>query len=155
MDCLADYYVRQAGGGHADDLFGPVYEGSPHVQLGHGIGSFLAGLFSAVRPLALRGAKVLGREALSAGANILSDIGSKSPDTKVKDISVGRLSESAQNLVAKLKGAGRKRKSNPSAPKSPPINRTRRRRKEGKTPSKRRATKKGNKGQYIRGDIFS
>jgi hypothetical protein len=88
---LADHYVRQAGG-HADDLFGPVYEGSPHVQHGHGIGSFFASLFRAVRPLALQGAKAVGREALSAVANILSDMESKRPDAKIVDILVGHFS---------------------------------------------------------------
>jgi hypothetical protein len=32
MDLLADYYMHQGGGGHQDDLFGPVYVGIPYVQ---------------------------------------------------------------------------------------------------------------------------
>ena len=86
-----------------DDLFGPVYVGSPYVQRGHGIGSFLAGLFRSLKPLAICGARALGREALSKGAQILSDIGNKQPETKIKVIA-DRLAVSAQRLVNKLKG---------------------------------------------------
>jgi hypothetical protein len=79
IDSLADYYIHQEGGGgseHQDELFGPVYVGSHYVQRGHGIGSFLAGLFRALKPLAVRGAKTQG-EALSTGAQILTDIKNK------------------------------------------------------------------------------
>jgi hypothetical protein len=72
MDSLVDYYIHQGGVGgsseHLDDLFGHVFVGSPNVQRGHGIGSFLAGLFRSLKPLAIRGARALGREALSTGA---------------------------------------------------------------------------------------
>jgi hypothetical protein len=53
-----------------------MYVDSTYVQCGHGIGIFLAGLFRAVKPLALRGAKSVVREALNTGAQILADIGS-------------------------------------------------------------------------------
>jgi len=46
MGPLADYYILHGGGGgYQDYLFVPVYVGSPCVQKGHSIGSFLAGLF--------------------------------------------------------------------------------------------------------------
>jgi len=48
----------------------------------------------------------LGREALSTGAHILTHIGNKQPETKVKDFLADRLVESAQRLVTKLKGGG-------------------------------------------------
>ena len=51
MGSLAEYYIRQ--GGRIDDYIGPVYVGSPFVQRGHGIGSFLAGLFRMVKPVAI------------------------------------------------------------------------------------------------------
>ena len=81
MDSLAEYYIHQEGGGggsgsqHLGDIFGPCTFGSPYVQRGHGIGSFLAGLFRSLKPLSIRGARALGREALNTGAQILADIG--------------------------------------------------------------------------------
>jgi hypothetical protein len=46
---LTDYYIHQregGGGENQDNLFGPVYVGSPYMQWGHGIGSFLAGILA-------------------------------------------------------------------------------------------------------------
>jgi hypothetical protein len=106
--------LHKAGGSgseHLDDLCGHVYVGSPYVQRGHGISSFLAGLFRSLKPLTIRGARALGCEALHTGAQILPDIGNKQPETKFKDIVADRLAESALRLVTKLKGdGGRKRK---------------------------------------------
>jgi hypothetical protein len=54
MDVLADYYLLQGDGGNghqavcSDPCTLAVY-----VQPGHGIGSFLAGLFRAVEPVAI------------------------------------------------------------------------------------------------------
>ena len=107
MGSLAEYYIRQ--GGRTDDEIGPVYVSSPYVQRGHGIGSFLAGLFRMVKPVAIRGARALGREALHTGAQILTDIGDKTPETRVKDIVAKRLAESAQRLL-KGRGVRKKRK---------------------------------------------
>ena len=107
MGSLAEYYIRQ--GGRIDDYIGPVYVGSPFVQRGHGIGSFLAGLFRMVKPVAIRGARALGREALHTGSQILTDIGDKTPETRVKDIVAKRLAESAKRLL-KGRGVRKKRK---------------------------------------------
>jgi hypothetical protein len=141
MDSLADFYIHQGGGGGSerqDELFGPVYVGSPYVQRGHGIFSFLAGIFRALKPLAIRGAKALGREALSTGAQILTDIRNKQPEMTVKDIVADRLTNSAQRLVTKLKGGSRKRKrETPNTPRN----------KKKASPKKR--------GESIKGDIFS
>ena len=84
MDPLTAYYKNQAGAGGLGDLIGPLYKGSFHVQQGHGIGSFLSGLFRIVRPVLVSGAKAVGKEALASGASILSDIASKKPNTKIK-----------------------------------------------------------------------
>lgn len=58
----------------------------------HGIGCPLTALFRAVKPLAIQGARDLGREALNTGAQILADIGNKQPERK--DILTDRLAES-------------------------------------------------------------
>jgi hypothetical protein len=57
-----------------------------------------------VKPLVIRGALSLGREALKSGAQILADIAAKQPEINIKDILSDRLAESTQRLVAKLKG---------------------------------------------------
>lgn len=108
MDHLTAYYVNQSGGRLAN--FGTFYSGSPYVQEGGGIGSFLGGLFRMIRPVLFSGAKALGRESLSAGANILSDIATRKKGEKVKDIVATRVNESTRKLVNKMQGRGRKRK---------------------------------------------
>ena len=73
MTPLGQYYIRQAGGGGGHGI-GPVYSVSPFVQRGHGIGSFLRGLWRTVQPVLWSGAKSLGREALRTGENIMTEI---------------------------------------------------------------------------------
>jgi hypothetical protein len=71
-----------------------------------------------VKPLAIRGVKALGREALSTEAQILADIGAKQLESKVTEILTDRLAESAQRLVTKLKVGGQKRKLKITTPSS-------------------------------------
>lgn len=72
-DAYTAYYLNQAGSG-----FGGVYT-SGLYQKGHGIGSFLGGLFRCVFPLLKSGTSALGREVLKSGANIISDITRNEP----------------------------------------------------------------------------
>lgn len=67
--CYREYYAHQAmtGGG------GDYYAGFPN-QKGHGIGSLFSGLMRFVRPLLMRGAKFLGKKAVSTGTKIFSDV---------------------------------------------------------------------------------
>jgi hypothetical protein len=60
-----------------------------------------------VRPFILSGAKTVGREALRAGGNILTDIAEEKALTR--DIVSKHETESAQNIISKLRGRGRKR----------------------------------------------
>jgi hypothetical protein len=69
-----------------------------------------------VKPLAIRGALA---ETQNTGTQNLADIGTKLPDTKVKDIVANRVTESAPRLVSRLKGRGQKRKRENTSP-SPP-----------------------------------
>lgn len=62
------YYSYQAGNGVSN-----VFRGTDY-QRGHGIGSFLGGLFRSVSPLIASGAKAIGREALRSGVGFLDDI---------------------------------------------------------------------------------
>lgn len=74
------YYSAQAGSG-----IGIIYKGAPY-QRGHGIGSFLGGLFRSVFPLLKNGAKVFGKEALNAGVGLLGDlVGAQPLDESIKN----------------------------------------------------------------------
>ena len=72
MSYYDEYFDYQVGGARRS--------GIPHVyiglsyQRGHGIGSFLGGLFRRVLPLLSRGAKAVGKETLRAGVNMAGDI---------------------------------------------------------------------------------
>jgi len=108
MTPLGQYYIRQAGGGEGGRAIGPGYSVSPFVQCGHGIGSFLRGLWRTVRPVVWRGAKSFGREALRTGGNIMTEIAANPGQTD--DILSKHATETTQNIVKNLRGGGRKRK---------------------------------------------
>jgi len=111
---LGQYYIRQAGGGGRGRGIGPVYSVSPFVQRGHGIGSFLRGLWRIVRPVLWSGAKFLGREAMRTSGNIMTEIAAN-PGRTV-DILSKHATETTQNIIKKLRGGGlRERKHLPTA----------------------------------------
>lgn len=86
------YYSHQAGSG-----IGVIYKGVPY-QRGHGIGSFLGGLFRSILPLLSSGARVIGKEALNTGVGLLSDmVGSRPMEESIKS----RLKEASSNLKRK------------------------------------------------------
>lgn len=93
MNRYIDHYEHQVGGGGIDRVF----IGNPY-QRGHGLGSFLSGLFRRALPLLTRGARVLGKEALHAGMNILGDV---AHDTPFKESLRTRVRESGRNLKRK------------------------------------------------------
>lgn len=99
MDPYIAYYESQLGGGRSDgyNSFGRIYIGTPY-QRGHGIGSFLGGLLRRAMPLITSGARAVGKEALRAGMNILSDGAQGVP---LKDALEHRLTESGLNLKRK------------------------------------------------------
>lgn len=86
------YYTHQAGSG-----VGVVFKGSPY-QRGHGIGSFLGGLFRSVLPLLSSGAKAIGKEALTAGVGLLTDMANSRP---MEESIKGRLKNANSNLKRK------------------------------------------------------
>ena len=65
---LAYYRHQQLGHGVSS-----VYQGAAY-QRGHGVGSFLGGLFRTISPLLKSGASAVGREALRTGVGFLGDI---------------------------------------------------------------------------------
>ena len=147
MDNLVKYYVRQAGGGGGgDNGVGPIYVVPPFVQRGHGIGSFLSGLFRAVRPILWSGAKVLGKEALRTGGKILTGI-ADNPNVGARKIISRNVTESLKNLSAKMSGQGQRKRKRRGRTTSRDCKRTKR---SSARPSKRKRTTKTTKR-----DIFS
>jgi len=69
---------------------------------------FLGGLWRVVRPVLWSGAKTLRRETLRTGGDILTHI-ARSTDEDPQYIVSRRLNETAQNLIGKFRGRGRKR----------------------------------------------
>jgi len=153
MTPLGQYYVRQAGGGgggRGDSGIGPIYSVPPFVQRGHGIGSFLRGLWRTVRPVLWSGAKSLGREALRTGGMIMTDIADNPAQTGVRDIVSKHVSESTQNIIKKLSGGGGARNRKSVSSRKPRKQKTKTARiTKRKTSSKRKASK------TIKRDIFS
>lgn len=92
MSRYIDHYEGQVGGG-----IDRVFVGAPY-QRGHGLGSFLSGLFRRALPLLTRGARAVGKEALSTGLNILGDVAHNTP---FKDAFKNRITESGRNLKRK------------------------------------------------------
>lgn len=130
------YYSQQAGTG-----VGIVYRGVPH-QRGHGIGSFLGGLFRSVFPLLKSGAKAIGSEALNAGMGLLTDVINARPldesvKTQLKNVSANLKRRADKKIDSMMSGSGYKTK---RLSKKTPIR---------KKPLKRRGVAK------INNDIFS
>lgn len=94
-----NYFEHQAGVGNAiSSGISRIYVGSPY-QRGHGVGKFLGGLFRKAIPLLTRGSKAVGREALRAGLNVLTDVASAVP---LKESIRKRVKESGGNLKRKV-----------------------------------------------------
>lgn len=94
MEHYQEYYENQVGGRGGIEH---VYIGTPN-QRGHGVGSFLGGIFRKILPLFSRGARAVGKEALRSGLNILSDVGHNTP---FKEAFKARVRESGDNLKRK------------------------------------------------------
>lgn len=88
------YFQDQAGSG-----IGNYYRGAS-FQRGHGLGSFLGGLFRAALPLFRSGAAAVGREAARAGAGLLTDVASGSGN--FRDSLKRHAEEAGTNLTSKL-----------------------------------------------------
>lgn len=109
-----DEFFNGQYGGSAKRGVGHIFIGAPY-QRGHGgIGSFLAGVFRRVLPLLSRGAKSVGKEALRASMNVVSDVAQNTP---VREALRNRIRESGLNLKRKaedkfdamMEGSGYKR----------------------------------------------
>lgn len=145
-DPYLKYYTHQAGSGVSN-----VYRGAEY-QRGHGIGSFLGGLFRSVTPLLKSGVKALGKEALRSGLGFVGDLAhSVSPkeaiSKRVKEMT-GNLKRRADNKIESLmEGSGYKRRRKAVTIQS--IERLLQR-KTGKKQPKRKPNKRPKKGRKKR-----
>ena len=101
MDRYDDFFTVQVGRGGGGRGVGRVYIGSAYQRIHGGIGSFLAGMFRRVLPLLTCGAKAVGKEALRAGMNIMTDVASSG--TPVGESFKNRVKESGKNSKRKAK----------------------------------------------------
>jgi hypothetical protein len=103
------YYHNQIGSGISE-----VFRGREH-QRGHGIGSIFTGLFRLAKPLLMKGARAVGKQALSTGVQILDDI---AQGENVKQSMKLRIADGGKSIAAAAKkkledfqqGRGYKRK---------------------------------------------
>jgi len=151
MTPLGQYYIRQAGGGRGSDSgIGPIYSVPPFIQRGHGIGSFLRGLWRTVQPVLWSSAKSLGRKALRRGGKIMTEIADNPSQTR--HILSQHAMETTQDIIKELRGGSRKRKR--AASRKPP--RKHRKAKRAKiTKRKSSSSKKRKVPKTIKRDIFS
>lgn len=138
-DIYTSYYLNQAGTG-----FGNVYAGNAY-QRGHGIGSFLGGLFRCVFPLLKSGTNAVGHELLKTGANIVSDIAKNGDlDAAIKIRGKETLDNLSRMAGERMFGRGysgtvnRKRKQSPVKPRG------------GKKAKKTKAKKKQPKKKQVK-----
>lgn len=130
-DIYTTYYLNQAGSG-----FGGVYTGGLY-QKGHGIGSFLGGLFRCVFPLLKSGTSALGNELLKSGANIISDISRNEPvETVIKKRGKETINNLGRLVGDKMFGSGYKASKAVKRPHSATSSLS------GKTVKKRKTSKK-------------
>lgn len=87
---ITQYYLNQAGGS-----IGQYYAGAP-FQKGHGVGSWLGGLFRTILPILKSGATAVGREAARAGSHVLADVAA---GDNFKGSAKKHMEEAAANLI--------------------------------------------------------
>lgn len=171
------YYVNQAQRGSGISQY---YAGSPY-QKGYGIGSIFAGLFRSAIPFLRPALSVVGREALHAGVNVLSN--TLTHHTPLKEAlrnqwqaSASSLAEKAKQGVRQMVGSGagirkrrraaprqstrRKRTVRTSRRRAPPKRKTKARRKTPKKKGKvrrkaRKAIRKRKRPSFVKNDIFA
>ena len=132
-----------------------VYRGSPY-QRGHGIGTFLKGLYRVSMPLLRRGASAVGKELLQSGVHFLEDLDNETP---AKIAFQQRLKQAQNNLKRKaidtvFRGKGYKTKKRKKSIQSKRIIRRRKtsakKKKSRKTVSIRKIKKKSRKTKVRR-----
>lgn len=111
------YYRNQVGGSVSTVFRGggvsSVFRGGNAAvyQRGHGIGSFLGGLFRSVMPILKSGASAVGKEALRSGVGFLGDVVTKgdarqAANTRLREFTGGLKRRADNKLDRVLQGHG-------------------------------------------------
>lgn len=112
---LAYYRHQQVGGAVSSVYRGgggmSVYRGGGSTQHGHGIGSFLGGLFRSALPILKSGAAAVGKEALRSGVGFLQDIATTgnaraAANSRLKEFTGGLKRRADDKLERVLQGRG-------------------------------------------------
>lgn len=147
--------MNQAGSG-----YGGIYSGGIY-QKGHGVGSFLSGLFRCVFPLLKSGSAVVGSELLKSGANIISDIGrNENPEVVIKRRGKETINNLSRIVGEKMFGSGYSgqpnRKRIQSSASSRGVKKGKTGKKTTKKPTKesRKSRKKNNNKSRSKREIF-
>lgn len=94
---MDEYYHNQA--------FGPkYYTSSYHGQGGYGLGSMFQSIWRWLQPIAVSQVKKVGKQALTTGANIISDL--QAGNEPAADVIKNRAKEGTRNLQKTLIGSG-------------------------------------------------
>jgi len=131
------YYANQAGSG-----VGTVYKGIGY-QRGHGIGSFLGGLFRTASPII----KAVGKEALKSGIGLLGDVVYATPPreafkNRAKEFTSGLKRRADSGIDKMMSGSGYKRRRQAVTSQSIAGHLTGRKRTTRRRPAKRSTTKR-------------
>nr|DAC81298.1 TPA_asm: cupiennin [Ladona dragonfly adintovirus] len=99
MSADARRYLFHVGGGAGDgNNIGQLYVTTRRLQRGRGLGSIFQSVWKLVRPLMIKGAKSVGREALHAGIGTLNDVAT---GRNVREAFKERFSDAGHNLKRK------------------------------------------------------
>lgn len=156
-DIHSSYYHNQAFNGGST---GPYFVGSYNYQRGSGIGSFFSSIFRYFKPIFASGIRSLGKEAISTGSKILTDLSTttQSPSDVIKM----RTKEGVSRLQSKLMtgdGIGFKRKTTTLCPqllsKRPRVGRKASSKKKPKGGKRRKTKKRSKKHLVAPRDIFN
>jgi hypothetical protein len=101
MNLIVKYNLHEVGraAGCEHWSVGHIYTLPPFVQMSHGLGDILVGLWHVIWNIVMN----LEEESMRTGGRILADIAEKAPGTSTLDIISRHVPESTQNLVKKLR----------------------------------------------------
>lgn len=168
------YYSDQVGGGSRSLEYSNghiITNRRRNFQRGSGVGAVLGGLYRQIYPLLSKSMKPVGKELLTAGANVLSDVLTRNQDLK-KSLQ-NRLTESGHRLKRKAvdkveemlrqhgsgykakrrrktsqKGKGLRSVRTSSKKRKPKVRRRTVKKRAVKKPTKKRVTKKKTRSVY-------
>jgi len=110
-EVFKQYYATQMGGGGGGmAAFGPVYRSSFQIQRGRGIGGWLRGLWTMLKPSLLGGARKAGEQLLASSGRLIADYADPENREDAVRVLKSRAKEGWGELKQRLqRGTGRAR----------------------------------------------